>query len=301
MKVAILGAAHVHVNAYLTHLGEDLYGVYDHDPGRGNLIAKKFGVPFYDSAQSLMGGADAAIICSETIHHEELIAICVQAGAPILCEKPIAMDRRTGERIHQLVKSHPFMTALPCRYSPMWNRVKQRVQSGEIGDILGVAATNHGKCPGGWFMIEELGGGAILDHTVHCADLINQLGFGSPVAVQVSHTNKFHSTEVEDAAMATFDFPQGKFVTLDSSWSRPASYPTWGDLTLNIVGDLGVIEADLFAQSINLTQGQCSLSSYSSNLEKALLADFLSGPPYMTGIDDGLRADAWAWLALESL
>ena len=301
MKVAILGVAHVHVHAYLYHLGSNLYGIFDHDPKAGQVLAEKHNVPFFAEATTLIRGADAAAICSETIHHEELIRLCVEASIPILCEKPIALDRATGERIRQMVKDHPFMAALPCRFSPMWSRIQQRIAAGEIGEILSITATNHGKCPGGWFMDKDLGGGTILDHSVHCADVINQLGLGEPVQARAHANNMFQGKSVEDAAMTTYDFTGGQFVTLDSSWSRPPAYPVWGDLTLNIVGDKGVIEADLYAQSIGLTQESGRGMGYSSNLERALTEDFLSGPPYKTTLEDGLKADAWAWLALESL
>ncbi|MBL8060317.1 MAG: Gfo/Idh/MocA family oxidoreductase [Chthonomonas sp.] len=301
MKVAILGVAHVHVHAYLHHLGSNLHGIYDCDPRIGMPLAEKYNVPFFDNPEALVAESEAAVICSETVHHETLIALCVQANVPILCEKPIAMDRASGERINQMVNGHPFMAALPCRFSPMWSRILQRVQAGEIGEILSITATNHGKCPGGWFVEKELGGGTILDHTVHCADLINQLGLGTPVGVKTHANNLFQAKGVEDAAMSTYDLPNGKFVTLDSSWSRPAAYPVWGDLTLTIVGDKGVIEADLYAQSIGVTDDRPRGAGYGSNLELALIEDFLGGAPYKTSLEDGLRADSWAWLAIESL
>jgi predicted dehydrogenase len=39
--------------------------------------------------------------------------------------------------------------------------------------VLAVNATNHGQIPGGWFLDPEAsGGGAVMDHTVHVADLL---------------------------------------------------------------------------------------------------------------------------------
>lgn len=301
MKVAILGVAHVHVHSYLHHLGESLFGIYDADVIQGALLADRAGVPFFEDLDELVAQAEAAVICSETVQHEAIIAKCVQANLPILCEKPIGMNRETGERIKQMVRGHPFVAALPCRFSPAWGRTLQRIRAGEVGDIVSICATNHGKCPGGWFMEAEAGGGTILDHTVHVADLINQLGLGQPSTAQTFKNNLFQGKEVEDAAMMTFDYPNGQFVTLDASWSRPPAHPTWGDLTLNIVGDKGVIEVDLYAQAIGISNGEVIGRSYGSNLERAMIEDFVSGSRHGATLDDGLKADEWAWLAQESL
>ena len=34
-----------------------------------------------------------------------------------------------------------------------------KIKSGEIGEVLAVCATNHGKCPGGWFTDKSKSGG----------------------------------------------------------------------------------------------------------------------------------------------
>lgn len=55
-------------------------------------------------------------------------------------------------------------------------RVKQALEQGQTGEVLAIKGTNHGRMPGGWFTDPDLaGGGAVLDHTVHVADLIRWL------------------------------------------------------------------------------------------------------------------------------
>ena len=51
--------------------------------------------------------------------------------------------------------------------------LRDAVRAGVVGAPLAVMATNPGRYPGGWFGDPALaGGGAVMDHTVHVADLL---------------------------------------------------------------------------------------------------------------------------------
>src|SRR5215203_3512398 len=64
-------------------------------------------------------------------------------------------------------------TAFPVRYLPSVARAREIVRGGALGCVLAVSGTNRGKIPGGWFLDPELaGGGAVMDQTVHLADLL---------------------------------------------------------------------------------------------------------------------------------
>src|SRR5207237_7741980 len=150
---------------------------------------------------------------------------------------------------------------------------------GEIEKIEGICATNRGKCPFGWFVEKEKsGGGSMIDHVVHVADLLRVL-LGEEVAtVQAQTGNNMYGKEWEDTAMLTLEFPSGIFATIDSSWSRPQSFKTWGDVTMNVVGEQGVIELNMFGQEIDrYVDGQVThtVAGYGSNLDAALIGDFV--------------------------
>src|SRR5947209_6613557 len=68
------------------------------------------------------------------------------------------------------------MTAFPCRYSPVMQKLKAMIDSGSAGKVLAFRGTNRGRNPGGWFIDRQLsGGGAMIDHTVHVTDLMRWL------------------------------------------------------------------------------------------------------------------------------
>lgn len=108
--------------------------------------------------------------------------------------------------------------------------------------------------------------------------------------------------------MLTLNFADGTFATLDSSWSRPTSYHTWGDVTLNIVGTEGLIELDLFGSSVHAYNpgDKTHIShSYVSSLDGMMVREFLDAisegrAPMVTG-QDGLEAVRVAEMAYASL
>lgn len=107
--------------------------------------------------------------------------------------------------------------------------------------------------------------------------------------------------------MLTLEYANGFFATLDSSWSRPKSYKTWGDVTMNAVFEQGVIELDLFNQHLDVYRNESmrhGLAGYGSDLDRLLVADFLrcireDSEPAVTG-EDGLAASRIALAAYES-
>ena len=190
------------------------------------------------------------------------------------------------------------MTAFPCRYAPSFIRLVERVKGGDIGAIKAICATNHGRCPFDWFVEPELsGGGAMIDHTVHVADLLRVLLGEEPTRVQAQTGTKMYGKTWDDTAMLTIEFPSGVFATLDSSWSRPQSFKTWGDVTMNVVGESGVIELNMFGQEIDrYSDGKVthSVAGYGSDADGGLVNDFVrccieGTPPPITAFD-GIQA-----------
>ena len=134
----------------------------------------------------------------------------------------------------------------------------------------------------------------MIDHTVHVADLLRVLLDSEVVNVQAQTGSNMYGESWEDTAMLTLEFENGVFATLDSSWSRPKGFKTWGDVTMIIVGDQGVIELDMFGQGLDIYQEKHKTAGWGSDLDEPLVADFMNcikndtAPP-ITGID-GLQA-----------
>lgn len=302
----MLGVAHVHAPSYVHACSElaDYLGHWDKD-SRDLGGSKR-----WDDRASLVEAADALVIAGENLDHAELIEVCASAGKPVLCEKPLAASAEQAKRIEKSIDASGtlLMTAFPCPFAPAFESALAKIEGGDIGRVLSVCATNHGKNPGGWFNEpDKSGGGAMIDHVVHVADLLRRILGEEPESVQAFTGSNMYAEQWEDTAMLTIGFPSGVFATLDASWSRPASYKTWGDVTLKILGEKGVIELDLFLQGLdwfdNGSGGHRHLG-FASDLDTKMVAEFLSavsaGRTPKTSMADGLAASRVALAAYES-
>ncbi len=304
LRLGFVTAAHLHTAAHLENFRHrndvEIVGVWDHDKARLDHCCDKKGLKRFDDLDALLEAVDAVVICSENKLHAKHCVAAASKGKHILCEKPLVTSEDEGEQIVKAVNASgvKFMVALPARYAPSFARLKERIASGEIGAIKAICATNRGKNPGGWFSIpEHSGGGAMSDHTVHVADLLWLLLHEEPSKVEAQLGHNMEGTDAEDCAMLTMEYPSGIFATLDSSWSRPKNYKNWGDLTLNVVGEKGAIELDMFAQQIQVygtVDPSHVVADFGSDLYKLLTDDFVrcirDDLPSPVPLEDGLRS-----------
>jgi len=301
LRVGILSTAHMHVWSYVhalrAHPDAEIVGVWDDEVERGEVFAQKTGLPFVGYMDDLLNDVDAVIITSHNTGHAELAVKAAQAGKHILCEKPLAVTEADCQRMIEAAEAAGvhLMTAFPCRFSPAFKRLLERVKSGEIGAIKGICATNHGRCPFDWFVEKDKsGGGAMIDHVVHVSDLLRALLGEDPIRVQAQTGNNMYGQDWEDTAMLTLEYASGVFATLDSSWSRPKSFKTWGDVTMNVVGENGVIELDMFGPSVDLYTEKHVGAGYGSDMDSLMVDAFvracLEGTPVPATGNDGLAA-----------
>lgn len=310
IRVGFLGVAHMHAWGYVSALQScgdaRVTAVWDHEMRRKDTFALEHGLQLAESIEDLLDRSDAVIITSSNRSHAELAGKAAAAGKPILCEKPLVTNAEEEQQMVAAVKGKArLMTSFPCRFAPSYVRLKERVRAGDIGDIQAICATNRGRCPFDWFVdLEESGGGAMIDHTVHVADLLRDLLGAEPTSVQAQIGNNMYGQEWEDTAMLTLEYPNGVFASLDSSWSRPQSFKTWGDVTMNVVGSKGVIELNMFGQAADVYTQSHGMGSYGSSLDSALVEEWLASiqedrEPSVT-LEDGLAASRVAIVAYKS-
>jgi predicted dehydrogenase len=242
IKIGILSFAHLHAEAYIQNLQAipdvALIGIADEDLERGRRFATQFGVQLFDSYAALLAEKpDGVLVCSENSRHRPLVEMAAAAGAHVLCEKPLATNPEDARAIVDACKKAGvmLMTAFPVRFSAPIAEVKARLEAGDLGAPLCFNAVNQGELPRkhrAWFVDPELaGGGALIDHTVHLADLMRWF-LGSEVREVYAQTNRvFHAdtVAVETGALVMLTFENGVFASIDASWSRPDYWPAIRD------------------------------------------------------------------------
>lgn len=306
LKVGMISFAHGHAYSYyqaLRALPEaEIRGIADGVYERVESLVTEHRVAYYEDYRQLLDtDIDAVVICSENVHHAEITQAAAKKGKHILCEKPLGINVDEMRAMIDVCDEHnvQLMTAFPCRYLASVVEAKKAVDRGDIGSILAIKGTNRGTFPGGWFAEPELsGGGALLDHTVHVMDVMNWF-MKSEVREVYAHTATLFNPgiRVEDTGMIHMKFANGAFGVIDTSWSRKPPFPTWGDVTLEIIGTDGVISIDGFAQKndrYSAQDGKGSWQYWGDNMDEYMIRDFVKAllhqEPVPINGEDGLRS-----------
>ncbi len=316
-KIGIISFAHMHAASYATHMktisGVELVGVWDADPSRGQTQAQRFDTRYFDALDALLAqNLDAVIICSENANHRQHVEAAAGKVKAILCEKPIATSVADAQAMIDICKKSntQLQIAFPVRFSPPIQALKKRIDQGDFGRVYSVKCTNHGRNPGGWFVDPALsGGGAVIDHTVHVIDLLRWF-WGSEVSevfAEIGYNVFTDVSPIDDAGLLSFKLANGIYGTLDTSWSRPSSYPTWGDVKIEVLGEKGLVCVDAFAQKLSVSsnqKGNTQWIGWGSDMDYGLVHDFIDmvrtgRQPSITGMD-GLRAMEVALAAYEA-
>jgi UDP-N-acetylglucosamine 3-dehydrogenase len=316
VKIGMISFAHMHASGYANCLkqieGVEISAIYNEDEDQGKNLAQKFGATFFSDYNKLLEQKpDAVIICSTNADHKKHVIASAEAGCKnILCEKPIATTIEDAQAMIDSCSSNgaELGIAFPCRYIPAVMNAKIAIDDNSIGNILAAKTTNHGRMPGGWFIEKEKsGGGAVMDHTPHVVDLLRWFMQADPIEVYAEIDNKFYNMDIDDTGILTIQFNNGVFATLDTSWSRTKSYPTWGDVTMELVGTEGVISIDSFAQDIDVYSDanmSAQWSYWGDNMDMGLIRDFVASvkgeKPFHIKGEDGLLALKVAIGAYES-
>ncbi|WP_413375018.1 Gfo/Idh/MocA family protein [Alkalihalobacillus sp. 1P02AB] len=315
MKIGMMSFAHMHAHSYANSLMKlsnvELVGIFDDDVKRGEEAAKQYQTKhFCDQKIFLEEEMDAVIICSENVRHKEMVLNAAKANKHILCEKPIATTVEDAKTMIQVCEEHDVILqiAYPVRFSSPIQQLKQRIDNGELGEIVAFRTTNRGQNPGGWFIEKaQSGGGAVLDHTVHMVDIMRWYLGKEVTEVYAVVDSYFHDIDIDDAGILTLEFENGVIATHDSSWSRFPQYPTFGDATIEVIGTKQTVKADAFSEHFRLfSNGEKSLSHvfYGRNMDFGLIKDFVNcieegRKPSITGYD-GLKSMEVALTAYKS-
>jgi len=317
VKVGIISFAHGHAHGNAHCLAQlpnvELAAIADDDETRLRDSVAQYGGDACTDYRDLLARDDieAVLITSPNGEHREHVVAAAEAKKHVLCEKPIATTRADGLAMVAACREHnvKFQTAFPVRFSAPAVNLCRLVREGAVGTPLAVKATNPGRYPGGWFGDSVLaGGGAVMDHTVHVADLLRWIFDAEITRVYAEIDTRFHpGLPVDDVATVMMTLSNGLIASLDPSWSRPKTWPSWGGLTMDVIGDGGVISMDAFSQNLQLVEdrGPSHLSvPWAPGGDLAMIRGFVDAirndtEPPVTG-EDGLRAMEVALCAYES-
>jgi predicted dehydrogenase len=210
--------------------------------------AAEYGIPLaFDSVADLCQSpeVDAVLVTTPNAAHLADVLDAVDAGKPVLCEKPLGMN---ADECRQMVKAarHKgvlFGVAQVFRFNESVRVLREWIAAGKIGrpvfarsEFSFFADPSH---PRKWLHDASVAGaGPIFDVGVHCIDTLRYILQDEVVRVSASAVSYERSGDVESAASLTLEFSRGTIGTALVSFRTEYRTP------IELIGETGVLRAE---------------------------------------------------------
>ncbi|MBV9046425.1 MAG: Gfo/Idh/MocA family oxidoreductase [Alphaproteobacteria bacterium] len=233
-RIAVIGLGQriAHVLAAMQEVGWklDVAGYVDPRPVGLPIMQAHDVAPgkVYPSVAALLkdGPFDLVMIGSPNhLHYEHLLA-AFAAGNPIFAEKPIV---RTEEETFALArhladkKTPPLFIGLVMRSMPIVRETIKRVDSGELGELVSMDATEHlppehgGYLARNWRRKQEWGGSYYLDKVCHDFDIFGRLARARAALVASFGGKKVFRSDRENV-QRTYSDGSAAYAMRDAGW-----------------------------------------------------------------------------------
>jgi predicted dehydrogenase len=194
-RIGLLGCGAVselyHAPA-LMHLQSEgtakVVAVFDPDAGRAATLCAQFpgAVSYPDESFLEKIPLDLVIVASPVSSHESHAVRALEAGIAVLCEKPLAADTLSGDRMIAAARKHNQILAVGLlrRFYSNVQFIRELIENKSLGPVVSFSIQEGG--PFNWparsdsfFRKKTAGGGVLLDLGVHVLDLVVHW-FGEP-------------------------------------------------------------------------------------------------------------------------
>ena len=191
VRIGLIGTGRigqVHAASIAASSDATLAWVADPFVDGAHAVSARYGGAVTESPEALIasGEIDAVLVASPTPTHVDLISASIDAGLPVLCEKPIDLDIARVDALRPKVAAAGVPVALGFnrRFDPAFSSVRARVAAGEIGELeqLTIISRDPAAPPADYVAVS---GGIFRDMTIHDFDMAR---FFLPDIVQVSAT-----------------------------------------------------------------------------------------------------------------
>lgn len=167
-----IGTLHAETLAGLKQV--DSVVVTDAIPAAVDRAVEAFGFDAVGSPQALLAaGVDGVVVASSTDTHPGLLVAAIEAGLPVLCEKPVALRAGDGVAVAELAErtSARVQIGYNRRFDAAFAAARLAVASGVLGRLHTVRSTTMDPAPPPAAYVER-SGGIFRDCSVHDFDII---------------------------------------------------------------------------------------------------------------------------------
>ncbi|MBN1565783.1 MAG: Gfo/Idh/MocA family oxidoreductase [Anaerolineae bacterium] len=204
----------------------EVVAVASRDPHRAQQFAAANNIPnSYGSYEALLADdtIDAVYIPLPNHMHKEWAIKAKEAGKHVMCEKPLGLNAMEAVEMVEAFKGSDlkFAEAFQWRHSRQAQRLRQIVQSGEIGDLRFIDA-------GFSFPLDregdirrnpETGGGALYDVGCYTVAATRFIADAEPLTVTAQIY--WGDYGIDELVVATLEFPNHVLAHLNCSFILP--------------------------------------------------------------------------------
>lgn len=240
MRVALIGVGRIGMShAEVVQAHPDVTGlvVTDADAARARAVADKLGATAVGTVEEALDDADAVMIAAATAAHAELIVRGAEAGLPVFCEKPVAIDVPSTLRVMAAVERAGVAVhiGLQRRFDRGYLQARQALHRGELGELHRVHLVTADPRPPHAAYIPA-SGGIFRDCHIHDFDILRWVTGREVTEVYATGSNRgadfFLAAGDVDNAAALLRLDDDVLVTMQGSRYNGAGY----DVRMELAG-----------------------------------------------------------------
>lgn len=247
LRIGLLGAAKIAPPAIIGPAGGradvEITALACRDGDRGRAYADEHGIASVETDyEALARREDVDLIYNALppVRHADLTIAALEAGKPVLCEKPFAMNSTEAKTMAEAAARTglPLIEAFHYRFHPAFARLLALVKDGAIGTVTSMDAAFDVAIPyreGELRHTASLGGGALMDLGCYPLHWVRTIAGAEPV-IQAA-TARQDRPGIDTVMSAELQFPGGVPATISCSMADDAKFSA----NLTLTGEDGTL------------------------------------------------------------
>ena len=257
MKYALIGCGRISPNHISAALNNNLEIVGICDVLQEKIIEKKemfkeiINVNEYLDYKEMLEKEKPTLvaIATESGKHAQIAIDCLNSGANVIIEKPIALSLEDADKIIEAAQKNNLKVCA-ChqnRFNKAIQKIRKSLENGDFGKLLHGTAhirwnrdiNYYKQAP--WRGTWEQDGGALMNQCIHNIDLLRWM-MGNDVEEVMAYTDRLTHDyiDAEDLGVAILKFSNGSYGIIEGTTNV---YPRNLEETLYIFGDKGTAKA----------------------------------------------------------